>query len=198
MFELAAAHISAVVPRNCSRASTFTSFVDEELHDRHTSGPGRHHQGGLAMSQRCVGIGAGLQQQTHELIGIAGLAGQYQRRHSSRRCGTLGFACAFRSTAAGVASPWYAAQCRAVLPSGCGGVDVGLGGQQVFELPVILIHNGVGHIARGRGDAAQRTSQNEQRQLRLAADLAVGNPIDRCPPGPQQATHSTSITPGAS
>ena len=75
----AAAHISAVWPRDSSLASTVAPAASRALSDRQRAGPRGGHQRCLAAGKRRVGIGARLQQQVNDR-GIAVGAGQRQGR----------------------------------------------------------------------------------------------------------------------
>ena len=115
----AAAHISAVCPRDASFTFTFAPVSSSTFTASSFPVRAARHQGGFPFGQRRVRIGARLQQQPdHRRIPVD--RRQRQRRHAdggSPPSGSL----RRRSTASAVpTSSMWAAQCSGVAPSGSG------------------------------------------------------------------------------
>jgi hypothetical protein len=167
-------------PHERSRAAQFLARFDvralreQQLDHRRPAGARSHHQRRLAVAERLIRAGAGFQQQLYE-VDVAALAGQRERRHAGPGDG------------GGVRARFQESRGRAGIAVIRGPVqggrairlrrlDVGPGGDELFELCRIPSHHGIRDIARRKGHSMQqRAGERQKYRARSAATRAGVN-----------------------
>ena len=197
VFELAAAHISAVVPRSFSRSSTFAPWARQLLDNRDASGAGRHHQRRLAVVERLVGVGAGLEQKFTTSALPASQASASGVMPVSVRALALAPAARSALVAARVAVISGPMQRRRSV--GLGGVHVRAGGDQLADIGCgIAMHRGIGNrIARCPRTRAECTQKQRQSSFDPSEHgrIVVGGGCPRAAMSAMQSSHDAALAP---